>query len=84
MMPPVIASRVIWSSVGSSPQRKSAGRVKITPLATELDAEPTVWEVLASRMLVTDRSRWRLRKAATVSTATGIEVEIVNPTRSPR
>ncbi len=49
--PPASARRVICSSDGSMPQRNSAGKVKITPLATELDAEPMVWDMFASRML---------------------------------
>ena len=82
--PPAIASMVICSSEGASPQRNNAGSVKITPLATELDEEPTVCERLASRMLAEPpswRSAW---KAATVITATGIEVLMVSPARSPR
>ncbi len=82
--PPHIASRVICSSPGASPQRKSAGRVKMTPLATELEAEPTVCEVLASSRLLPTPMPFRARKTATVITATGIEVEMVSPTRSPR
>jgi hypothetical protein len=53
--PPLMASSVIWSRFVSKPQRKRAGSVKMTPLATELDAEPTVWERLASRMLLRTR-----------------------------
>jgi len=49
--PPHIASRVICARLGGTPQRNSAGRVKITPLATELEAEPTVCAMLASRMV---------------------------------
>ena len=40
--PPNIPISVICMSDGSRPQRKSAGKVKITPLATELDADPIV------------------------------------------
>ena len=58
--------------------------MKITPLATELDAEPTVCDRFASRIELETPARARSRKAATVITATGMEVEIVRPTLSPR
>ena len=35
-----MASSVIWTSVVSKPHRKSAGSVKMTPLATELGGGP--------------------------------------------
>ena len=82
--PPHKASRVICSSEGGMPQRNRAGRVKMMPLATELEAEPTVWERLASRMVPPMPRAPKARKAATVMTATGIEVEIVRPAWSPR
>ena len=49
--PPAMASVVICSSDGCRPHKNSAGNVKMTPLATELEAEPTVWERFASRMV---------------------------------
>ena len=58
--------------------------VKMTPLAIELEAEPTVCAMLCSRIVDFTRADRRRRKAATVITATGIEVEIVRPARSPR
>ena len=82
--PPVIASSVIWTNVVSKPHRKSAGKVKMTPLATELEAEPTVCDRLASRMVLVTPPARSVRNSATVITATGIEVEIVRPARSPR
>ena len=82
--PPVIAKRVIWRRVGSKPQRKRAGRVKMTPLATELDAEPTVCERLASSRVFWAPSLRSARNTATVITATGIDVEIVRPALRPR
>ena len=79
-----MASTVIWRSVVSKPQRKSAGSVKITPLATELEAEPTVCDRFASRMLLSTPLARSARKNATVITATGIDVEMVSPARRPR
>ena len=58
--------------------------MKITPLATELDADPTVCAVFASRMLLSIRAPRSRRKTATVITATGMDVEIVRPATSPR
>ena len=84
MRPPAIASVVIWRRFGATPQRNSAGSVKITPEATELEAEPTVCARFASRMLPSCPNRPSTRKAATVITATGIEVEMVSPARRPR
>ena len=49
--PPHIASNVICSSSGGMPHMNSAGSVKITPLASELDAEPVVCEMLVSRIV---------------------------------
>ena len=63
------------------PQRKSAGIVKIVPVASDVEAEATVCERLASRIVPVER---KSRKAATVITAAGIEAETVMPTRSPR
>jgi hypothetical protein len=63
------------------PHRKSAGIVKIVPVASDVDAEATVCERLASRSVP---ARPKSRKAATVMTAAGIEAETVMPTRRPR
>ena len=63
------------------PQRKRAGIVKIVPVASEVEAEATVCERLASRIVPLER---RSRKVATVITAAGIEAETVIPTRRPR
>ena len=82
--PPLMARIVIWRRFVSKPQRKSAGSVKITPLATELEAEPTVCDRFASRMLLRRPPARSARKSATVITATGIEVEMVRPARRPK
>ncbi len=63
------------------PHRKSAGIVKIVPVASEVDAEATVCDRFASRMLPPERNS---RKAATVITAAGIDADTVMPTRRPR
>ena len=63
------------------PQRKSAGRVKMVPVASAVEAEPMVCAMLASRMVGVERSA---RKTATAITAAGIEAEMVRPTRRPR
>ena len=82
--PPHIANSVIWTTFVSKHQRNSAGSVKMTPLATELEAEPTVCDMFASRMLLFTPAARSARKSATVITATGIDVEIVSPARRPR
>ncbi len=82
--PPHSDSSVICTMLGAKPHRNRAGRVKMTPLATELEAEPTVCARLASRIDVPTPATRSARKAATVITATGIEVEMVRPARSPR
>ena len=66
---------------GAVPQRKSAGIVKIEPVASEVDAEPIVCERFASRI---EPFAPKSRKSATVMTAAGIEAETVRPTRRPR
>ncbi len=63
---------------------KSAGIVKMIPDASELEADPTVWEKLASSSVDPTPTTESARNSAIVRTATGMEVEIVNPTRSPR
>jgi hypothetical protein len=55
--------------------------VKIVPVASEVEAEATVCDMFASRMVPFERSR---RKLATVITAAGIDAETVMPTRRPR
>ena len=82
--PPAVASAAICRSPGGKPHMNNAGSVKITPEATELEAEPTVWVRLASRIDVRAPKRFRMPKAATVITAMGIDVEIVKPATSPR
>src|SRR3990172_3875146 len=84
MMPPAIASRVIWAHSGLIPQMNSAGMVNSTPDATDDDAEPTVWEMLLSRMVWETPNAWSSRNTTTVSTAIGIDVLMVRPALRPR
>ena len=63
---------------------KSAGSVKMTPLATELDADPIVCETFASKSVPRTPTLRSARNAATVMTATGMEVEMVSPAWRPR
>jgi len=62
-------------------QRKRAGMVKIVRSRSAVEAEPTVCERFASRIVP---FRPRRRKTATVITAAGIDAETVIPTRRPR
>ncbi len=58
--------------------------VKIIPEANEELADPVVCEMLFSRIVEEPSSGLRMRKKATDTTARGIAVLIVNPTRRPR
>ena len=79
-----MVSRVICAQAGLIPQMNSAGMVNNTPEATEELAEPTVCDMLLSRMLWRRPKAVNTRNATTVRTATGIEVLIVSPALSPR
>ncbi len=61
-----------------------AGSVKMTPEASELEAEPVVCARLASRIVPWWPILPSSRNMATVMTATGIEVLTVSPARRPR
>ena len=74
-------SATTWRYGGATPQRKSAGIVKIEPVASDVEAEPIVCERFASRM---EPFAPKSRKSATVMTAAGIDAETVSPTRRPR
>jgi len=84
MRPPAMARRVIWAHAGFIPQMKRAGMVKRTPEATEELAEPTVWDMLDSRMECWNPMAENTRKVTTVRTATGMEVLMVRPAINPR
>ena len=70
--PPSSASSATWVSGGTKPHMNSAGIVKIVPAASDELAEPIVCAMFASR---SDPPSAEKRKAATVSTAIGIDVE---------
>jgi hypothetical protein len=83
--PPSIARLAICTSEGLKPHKNNAGMVKMTPEAKDELAEPMVWDMLFSRMVVPLPKRTlEKRKKATVITATGMEVETVRPAFRPR
>ena len=82
--PPAIVRSVICAQAGLIPHMNRAGIVNRTPDASEELADPTVCEMLLSRMLCRTPKAARIRNATTVSTATGIDVLIVRPALSPR
>ena len=80
-----MARLAICTSEGLKPHKNSAGMVKITPEAKDELAEPIVWEMLFSRMVVPLPKRaLEKRKKATVITATGIDVDTVKPAFNPK
>ncbi len=80
---PSSASKATCQNGGVIPHRKSAGIVKIVPEASDELAEPIVCDMFASRIIPPGRLPMT-RNAATVSTAMGIDVDTVSPTRRPR
>ena len=78
---PRIARTTTCRYGGTMPHMKSAGMVKIVPLASDVEAEPMVCDRFASRIVPRVRNR---RNSATVMTAAGIDAETVRPTRRPR
>src|SRR5271169_4386824 len=79
--PPSSAKGKIRQKVNSDPNPKkiSAGKVNITPAASDSPADPVVCTILFSRMV----ARPKARRMLTESTAIGIEAETVKPARSP-
>ena len=82
--PPVKPITVMLKIDGSSPHKNRAGSVKIIPLARLELAEPTVWEMLCSRMVVLPKIGFTSLKKPTVITAIGTDVDTVIPTLRPR
>jgi len=86
--PPHIASRATCRkplpSEGASPHIKSAGMVKMVPEASDDEADPAVCPILTSRIEALPMTGRRAAKAATMMTASGMEVLMVRPTRRPR
>ncbi len=79
--PPKSAKGKIRQNVNSDPNPKKikAGKVNITPAASDSPADPVVCTILFSRMV----ARPKARKILTESTAMGIEADTVNPARKP-
>ncbi len=77
--PPIMARRKMREYSSGKPRNTRAGRVKITPAATDSPAEPVVWTMLFSRMVALPRARSRLIER----TAIGIEADTVSPALRP-
>ena len=77
--PPIMAIRKIREYSSGKPRNTRAGKVKMTPAATDSPAEPVVCTMLFSRMVDLPRARSRLID----STAIGMDAETVRPARSP-
>ena len=86
--PPASASapncRIPVAALGATVHMNSTGTVKISPEARDDDAAPAPWPMFHSRMPTSGKMNLRLRNRATMITASGIEVPMVNPTRRPR
>ena len=80
IQPPIIASRKMREYSSEKPRKMSAGRVKMTPAATDSPAEPVVCTMLFSRMVPRPKTRRKLME----STAMGMEADTVRPARRPR
>jgi hypothetical protein len=80
--PPRNASPATCRIVGTTPHMKSAGIVKIVPVASDELALPIVCARFASRRLPPPFDT--ARKSIAESTAIGIEVETVSPAFRPR
>ena len=78
-MPPMMASSRMRVYSSWNPRKISAGRVKITPPATDSPAEPVVCTMLFSRMVARPMARSRLMER----TAIGMEAATVRPARRP-
>ncbi len=82
--PPIMAKAPILKIPGLNPHMKSAGMVKIMPEASDELAEPVVWAILQSKMVLFPKTGVSALKTATAMTAKGIAVEMVKPTLSPK
>ena len=79
MNPPIRERTRIREYSSPKPRKMSAGRVKMTPPATDSPADPVVWTMLFSRMV----GRPRARSTEIDKTAMGIEAPTVRPARRP-
>ncbi len=77
---PAITQTHQYSNSCQYPRMISAGKVKITPAASDSPAEAEVWTMLFSRMFDSRNSR----SMAIEITAAGIEADTVIPANSPR
>src|SRR5271156_369487 len=77
--PPSSASKNTREYSSGNPIKISAGKVKITPEATDSPADPIVCTMLFSRMVDLPNARSTVMD----STAMGIEAETVSPARNP-
>src|ERR1700722_4983846 len=79
--PPIKARKKTrqYSLFSEKPMKISAGKVKITPAATDSPAEPVVCTMLFSRMVDLPNAR----RMEIESTEIGIDAETVRPARSP-
>ena len=77
--PPTRLSRKMRATSSLKPRKISAGRVKITPEATDCPALPVVCTMLFSRTVALPKARRMLME----STAMGMEADTVSPARSP-
>ena len=79
--PPISARKNTrqYSVFSEKPMKISAGKVKITPAATDSPAEPVVCTILFSRIVDLPNAR----RMEIESTEIGIDAETVSPARSP-
>jgi hypothetical protein len=77
--PPMRARSRMREYSREKPRKIRAGKVKMTPPATDSPAEPVVWTTLFSRMVALPRARSREMD----STAMGMEAATVRPARRP-
>ena len=79
--PPISARKNTrqYSVFSENPMKISAGRVKITPAATDSPAEPVVCTMLFSRIVDLPNAR----RMEIDSTEIGIDAETVSPARNP-
>src|ERR1700732_5101765 len=68
-----------YSVFNEKPRKISAGRVKMTPAATDSPADPVVCTILFSRIVDLPNAR----RMEIESTEIGIEAETVSPARNP-
>src|ERR1700733_8903854 len=79
--PPISARKNTrqYSVFSEKPMKISAGKVKITPAATDSPAEPVVCTMLFSRIVDLPKAR----KIEIERTEIGIDADSVRPARSP-